>query len=80
MPADKAPTLMEAVEQFMGPLLAEYARLIEEGDPDAQLVLEIQGYRYFTKLRDLQTLDRAHSAAWDARQKRRANRAKATLL
>jgi len=30
--SDRAPTLFEAVRDFLGPLEAKYCRIIEEGD------------------------------------------------
>ena len=76
----KAPTLFDAVAGFVGPMLAEYARLIEEGEPDMPVVIHIGSYEYKTTLKDIQDLDRAHTAAFEAKQKRAARRARGTLI
>ena len=59
----KAPTLFEAVQLFLGPIVAEYARIIDEGDPEAECIVQVYGYKATLKLADLKRLDEAYSAA-----------------
>ena len=73
-------SIYQAVERFLGPLMAEYARLIDEGSPDMDVIMHIGGYRYATKLADLKALDRAFHAAFDAKLARSAKRSNGTLL
>lgn len=76
----KAPTLYEAIQQFLGPLSAEYCRLIGEGSPEMPVEIKLGGYVYKTTLADIQALDRAYLAAFEDKQKRAAKRAKGTLI
>lgn len=59
----KGPTLFQAVGDFMGPLSAEYCRLIDEGDPDTPVIIKIGGYEHETTLKALKDLDRAYHRA-----------------
>jgi hypothetical protein len=79
-----AETLINAVGNFLAPIAAEYARIIEEGDPEAQMTIEFHGYRHHTTLGALQDLDRAHQRAHErnekAAERRRARGAVGTLI
>lgn len=66
----RAPTLYEAVRDFLGPLTAEYGRIIDEGHDDMPVEINLGGYVYKTTLKDLKALDRAHHRAFDAKLKR----------
>lgn len=76
----KTPTLYEAVEGFLGPLMAEYCRLIEEGSDDAPVTIMIGNYPHKTTLKAIKDLDRAHRAAFEAKCKRDEKRSRGTLL
>ena len=64
---DRPPTLYEAIEGFLGPLMAEYARLIDEGNPDLPVIVKLGGYEHKTTLAVLKKLDRAHHAAFETK-------------
>lgn len=76
----RAPTLYEAIEALLGPLSAEYGRLIDEARPETPVTISLDGYEHKTTMSVLQDLDRAHGAAFDAKQARRARKATGTLL
>lgn len=80
----RAPTLYDAVSGFLGPLAAEYARIIDEGSPDMPVTISLGGYKHETTLAVIKAMDRAHSAAFDAKQdravKRHAKRAVGPLI
>jgi hypothetical protein len=78
--SDRAPTLFEAVRDFLGPLEAKYCRIIEEGDPDMPVTILLGNYEYKTTLADIKALDRAYAAAFDAKEKRAARKAKGGLF
>lgn len=75
-----APTLFEAVRNFLGPLEAEYCRIIEEGSPDMPVTIMLGNYEYNTTLADIKALDRAYAAAFDAKMKRSERKSRGTLL
>lgn len=85
---DKPLGLYEAIESFLGPLSAEYCRLIDEWAHDApvQIILGRKrgetsgGYIYQTTMGAIQDLDRAHRAAFEARQLRASKKSKGSLL
>lgn len=65
-------SLVQAVGAFLAPLMAEYARLIDEGNPETPLFILIGGeggYTYETTLRDLQALDNAYLEAMERNDK-----------
>ena len=76
----KAPTLYEAIEGLLGPLTAEYGRLIEEARPEMPISIMLGGYEFKTTMSVLQDLDRAHMAAHDAKQAKRARKSVGSLL
>lgn len=76
----KAPTLYDAVAGFLGPLCAEYARIISEGDADMPVEVRLGGYTHKTTLRAIKDMDRAYAAAFDDKCKRSARKARGTLL
>lgn len=76
----RAPTLYEAVRDFLGPLEAEYCRIIDEGPEDMPVEISLGGYVYKTTLADIKKLDRAYAAAFEAKVKRDAKKAKGALL
>lgn len=78
--SDKAPTLFDAVSGLIGPLAAEYARIIDEGSPDMPVTISLGGYEHQTTLATIKALDDAHRAAFDAKCNRAAKKAKGTLL
>lgn len=65
MGTDKAPTLYEAIRDFLGPLEAQYCRIIDEGSPDMPVTIMLGNYEYKTTLADIQKLDRAYAAAFE---------------
>ena len=77
---DSAPTLFEAVGGFLGPLLAEYARLVDEFSADTPVVIKIGGYEHETTLASIKALDRAYYAAFEAKCKREARKSVGSLL
>jgi hypothetical protein len=85
---DKPMTLFEAIRSFLGPLHADYSRLIDDWAHDApvQIVLgrakgeTTGGYIHHTTMGALQDLDIAYAAAFDAKEKKAAKRAVGTLL
>jgi hypothetical protein len=76
----KAPTLYDAVSNFLGPLVAEYARLIDEWPAETPVTIKMGGYEHETTLQVLKDLDRAHGAAFDAKIARDAKKSVGTLL
>jgi hypothetical protein len=85
---DKPMTLSDAMAAFLGPLHAEYCRLIDEWAHDApvQIILgrgkgeTTGGYIFQTTMGAIQDLDRAHQAAFEAKQNRAAKKAIGSLL
>lgn len=70
-------SLIHAVSVFLGPIMAEYARPIDEGDPETPIFILIGGeggYTYETTLRDLQALDAAYADAFERNQKAACSR------
>jgi hypothetical protein len=57
--------LIDAVGNFLGPLMAEYAQLIEYNDPETKVVLRIGTYEHELTLGVIQQLDAAHAEAFD---------------
>ena len=76
----KTPTLYDAIAAFLGPLAAEYARIIDEGNDDMPVTISLGGYHHETTLKAIKDLDRAHMAAFDAKCDRAARKAKGSLL
>lgn len=76
----KPPTLYNAMAAFLGPLEAEYARIIAEGHPDMPVTISLGSYEHKTTLSVIKDMDRAHAAAFEAKIARDARRAKGTLL
>jgi hypothetical protein len=81
MPTETTPalTLFEAVQRFLGPLAAQYCRIIEEGSPDMPVTIMLGGYEYKTTLADIKALDRAYAKAFDDKQKRACRKARGGL-
>lgn len=85
---DKPMTMFEALNAFLGPLHAEYARLIDEWAHDApvQIVLGRRpdettgGYIFNTTMGALQDLDRAHRKAFEDKCNRSAKKAGGSLI
>lgn len=77
---DKAPTLYDAIQGFLGPLVAEYARIVDEGNPDMPVTISLGGYEHKTTLEAIKQLNRAHQAAFEAKCARDAKKAKGSLL
>lgn len=75
-----AKTLYEAVQEFLGPLVAEYGRIVEEWPPETPVSIRLAGYTHRTTLAGLKNLDRAYRDAFEAREKRDARKAKGSLL
>ena len=78
--SDKAPTLYDAVAGLLGPLAAEYARIIDEGGDDMPVTISLGNYKHKTTLATIKALDRAYAAAFDAKNARAARKARGTLL
>lgn len=78
--AERTPTLYEAVEAFMGPIVAEYGLVVESGNPEMSVIVKIGGYEIQMKLADLQRLDRAHEYAVHQKIKRAERKSRGTLL
>ncbi len=76
----KTPTLYDAMAGFLGPLSADYARIIDEGSDDMQVEIRLGGYTHKTTLRAIKDMDRAYAAAFDDKCKRSARKARGTLL
>jgi hypothetical protein len=62
-------TLPEAVAAFLGPLMAEYARLIEESDRDTVVTIMFGHHGYRTTLGVIQDLDRAYAETFERNHK-----------
>ncbi len=84
---DKPPTLFDAIASLLGPMHAEYGRLIDWAhDAPVQIVLgrgkgeTTGGYIFQTTMGAIQDLDRAHQAAFEAKQNKAAKRAVGTLI
>jgi hypothetical protein len=81
---DKPMTLYDAIAAFLGPLEAEYARLIDECAHDVPVTIILGshdrkgggGYEYKTTMGAIQDMDRA----FDAKVKRDAKKSVGTLL
>lgn len=76
----KAPTMYDAIAGFLGPLAAEYARIIDEGSDDMPVEINLGGYKHKTSLRAIKNLDRAYAAAFEAKCARDAKKARGSLL
>ena len=72
----KSPTLFEAVRNFLGPIAAEYARIIDEGDPEAEVTVKVYGYEAKVTLAELKALDKAYMTEFYRREKRDENKFK----
>ncbi len=79
MPKD-APTLYDALAGFLGPLVAEYGRIIDEGGADMPVEVRLGGYVHKTTLATIKAMDRAHHAAFEAKLKRDERRSRGSLL
>ena len=66
----KPPTLFEAIQIFLGPIMAEACRIVEEGDAEADCTVSFYGYDVKMKLGDLQALDRAFAAEFRRKEAR----------
>lgn len=78
--SDKAPTLYNAIAGFLGPLSADYARIIDEGSDDMPVTVSLGGYHHKTTLKTIKEMDRAYAAAFEAKCARDAKKARGTLL
>lgn len=78
--SEKAPTMYDAIAGLLGPLSAEYARIIDEGNPDMPVTISLGGYKHTTTLAAIKALDRAYAAAFDAKCNRAAKKARGSLL
>ena len=78
--AEKAPTLYEAIQAFLGPLHADYCRIIDEGRPDMPVTISLGNYEHHTTLAVIKDLDRAYAAAFEAKLKRDEKKSRGTLL
>lgn len=76
----KSPTLYDAVAGLLGPLCADYARIIDEGSPDMPVWINLGGNVHETTLATIQSLDRAYQHAFEVKAKRDERRAKGTLI
>lgn len=76
----KAPTLYEAVQGFLGPLEAEYARIIDEGSPDLPVTISLGGYKHETTLATIQRLEKAYQHAFEVKLARDLKRSRGTLI
>lgn len=85
---DKPMTLSDAIAAFLGPLHAEYSRLVDEWANDApvQIILgrpkgeASGGYTFHTTIGVIQDLDRAYQRYFEEKCKRDAKKAQGTLL
>jgi len=78
--SERTLTLYEAIAGFLGPLSAEYARIIDEGHPDMTVTVSLGGYEHKTTLAAIKAMDRAYAAAFDAKCNRAARKARGSLL
>lgn len=76
----KAPTLYDAISAFLGPLAAEYARIIDEGHPNMPVTVSLGNYEHKTTLKVIKDMDRAHHAAFEMKLKRDERKSRGTLL
>lgn len=78
---EKPMTMFDALHAFLGPMHAHYGRLIDEWAHDAPVTIifgsggDDGGYKYKTTMGAIQDLDRAHQAAFEAREARAAKKA-----
>lgn len=79
MPKD-APTLYDAISGFLGPLVSEYGRIIDEGSDDMRVEVRLGGYVHTTTLAAIKAMDRAHHAAFETKLKRNERRSRGSLL
>lgn len=85
---DKPMTLSDALAAFLGPMHAEYGRLIDEWANDApvQIILgrdkgkDTGGYIFQTTMGAIQDLDRAYQKAFEDKCARDAKKARGSLL
>jgi hypothetical protein len=71
----KAPSMFEAIQQFLSPIMAEACRIVDEGNPESDCMVSFLGFNVKMKLRDIQALDRAYAAEFHRREKRDENKA-----
>lgn len=67
-------TLLEAIAGLLGPICAESARIIDEGDPDTELTVMFYGRPHRLTLKVLQDLDRTYAEAFKRAQKAHCTR------
>lgn len=78
--AKEVPTLYDAIAGFLGPLSAEYGRLIAEGSDEMPVEIRLGGYVHKTTLAAIKRMDRAHFASFEDKNRRAEKRARGTLL
>lgn len=78
--AKDVPTLYDAIAGFLGPLSADYARIIDEGDDDMPVEVHLGGYVHKTTLAAIKRMDRAYYHAFEDKCRRSEKKARGTLL
>ena len=73
-------SLFEASRELLGPVMAHCGRVIEEGNPDLAVKIEIGGYPVEMTLRQLQTLERAFRQEYRRRERQEENKARQDTL
>ncbi len=76
----KAPTLYDAAAALLGPLHAEYGRIIDEGGDDMPVTISLGNYEHKTTLATIKQLDRAYAHAFDVKCKKAEAKSKGSLL
>ena len=69
-----AQSVTDALAEFLGPIMASYCRIIEEGPGDMPVTIMFGGYKFETTLDAFKKLDKAHQAAFDRNLKTNATR------
>ena len=69
-----AQSITDALAEFLGPIMAAYCRIIDEGSPDMPVTIWFGGYKFETTLEAFKKLDQAHQAAFDRNLKTASRR------
>ena len=67
-------TLLDAVGEFLAPIMMDHGRYISDVDPDTPVEIKFGDYVYKTTMKDFQQLDQAHEAAFDRNVKAKVTR------
>jgi len=71
-----AKSCKQALTEFLGPIMADFCALIDEGPDDMPVKISFGGYEYETTLADFKMLDKAHREAFERQMKAQERKTK----